>query len=191
MKNGYVHPSAIVESADIGEGTRVWAFVHILPGAKIGKNCNIGDNGYVEAGAVIGDNVTLKNQVCVWEGITIEDDVFVGPCVSFTNDLNPRSPRMPEARVRYSQKQNWLVRTIVEKGATIGANATILAGVRLGQYSFVAAGATVSKDVEPFALMVGAPAQKVGYVCRCGQRIEGSFPAERCDDCGTTADFFR
>ena len=182
---------ALVESSHIGVGTRVWAYAHILPGVIIGENCNIGDHSYVEAGAVIGSNVTLKNHVCVWEGITLEDDVFVGPFVSFTNDLNPRSPRMPEARDRYSDKENWLVQTVVEKGATIGASATILGGLRIGQYSFVAAAAIVTTDVEPFTLMVGTPARKAGHVCLCGRRLRKRFPSEGCDHCGTTAELFR
>ena len=185
------HPTAIIESTQVGDGTRIWAYVHVLPDAVIGSDCNIGDHGFVESGAVIGNNVTVKNHVCVWDGVTLEDDVFVGPFVCFTNDLHPRSPRMPEARARYADKENWLVRTIVQRGATIGANATIVGGVRLGRYSFVAAGATVTADVEPFALMMGAPARKVSDVCRCGQRLSDGFPDVDCEACGTTREFFQ
>ncbi len=190
MNDRFVHPSAIVENTDIGNGTRVWAYSHVLRGARVGENCTICDHGYIESGAVIGNNVTLKNHVCVWEGITIEDDVFVGPYVAFTNDLHPRSRRMPEVRARYAEKKNWLVKTVIEKGVTIGANATIVCGVRLGRYSFIAAGAIVTVDVEPFSLMVGAPARKRGYVCRCGVPLEHSLAADGCDRCETTADFF-
>jgi acetyltransferase-like isoleucine patch superfamily enzyme len=187
----FVHETALVESSEIGAHTRIWAFAHVLAGARIGSNCNIGDHAFIESGAVVGNNVTLKNQVCVWDGVTLEDDVFVGPAVVFTNDLRPRSPRMPAVEERYASKSNWLVPTVVERGATIGAGAIVLAGVCLGRYCFVAAGAVVTKDVDPFALIVGAPAKKAGYVCRCGQRLNGSFPAERCDVCGTTAEFFQ
>lgn len=190
MNDRFVHPSAIVESTDIGKGTRVWAYSHVLRGARVGENCNICDHGYIESGAVIGNNVTLKNHVCVWEGITIEDDVFVGPYVAFINDLHPRSRRLPEVSARYAEKENWLVKTVIEKGVTIGANATIVCGVRLGRYSFISAGAIVTVDVEPFSLMIGAPARKRGYVCRCGRRLGHSLPVDGCDQCDTTTDFF-
>ena len=144
MTAAFVHPTALVESDSIGDGTRVWAYVHILAGAVIGRDCNIGDHGYVEGGAYIGNNVTVKNHVCVWDGVKLEDDVFVGPNAAFTNDVYPRSPRMPAARDRYRKKDNWLATTTVERGATIGANASIVAGVRIGRYGFVAAGAVVS-----------------------------------------------
>ena len=129
MTGVYVHPTAIVDIARVGAGTRIWAFAHVLAGATIGSNCNIGDHGFVEGGAVIGNNVTLKNHVCVWEGITIEDDACVGPHVAFTNDRYPRSPRMPIVRSRYEGKREWLVPTTVEKCCTIGASATIVAAV--------------------------------------------------------------
>ena len=191
MSEPYVHPSAIVESTDIGKGTRVWAFSHVLSGARVGDNCNIGDHGFIEGGAVVGNNVTLKNHVCLWEGVTLEDDIFVGPYVAFTNDRQPRSPRMPEVRERYVDKDNWLAKTVVENGVTIGANATIICGVRIGRYSFIAAGAIVTADVEPFSLMVGVPARKRGYVCRCGQKLGESFPADGCDQCDAPIEFFQ
>jgi acetyltransferase-like isoleucine patch superfamily enzyme len=173
----YIHPQALVEATEIGAGTRIWAFAHVLAGARIGSNCNLGDMTFVEGGAIIGDNVTLKNNVCVWEGVTLESGVFVGPNVAFTNDLYPRSPRMPHGKARYADKQNWLVPTIVEEGCSIGANATIVAGVRLGKYCLVAAGAVVARDVEPFALVAGCPARRIGTVCRCGTRQENGTTA--------------
>jgi len=191
MTPSYIHPTAIVDSHEVGAGTRIWAYAHVLSGAVIGENCNIGNHAYVEAGARIGNNVTLKNQVCVWDGVALDDDVFVGPCVAFTNDLYPRSPRMPHVRERYASKSNWLVPTVVEQGATIGANATIVGGLRLGRYCMVAAGAVVTRDVEPFALVVGAPARKLGHVCRCGQRLGETFPDTQCLSCGATAELFR
>lgn len=181
------HSSAIVESDDIGGETRIWAYAHVLRGARIGTRCNIGDHCFVESGAVIGNNVTLKNHVCVWEGVRLADDVFVGPLACFTNDLNPRSPRMAEVGARYAEKRNWLTPTIVERGCTIGANATIVAGVTLGEYSFIAAGAVVTADVEPYALVMGCPARQVGHVCRCGQRRDEDISDEVCPQCGIRA----
>ena len=191
LKDVFVHPTAIVESNTIGKDSRIWAYVHVMRGASIGNNCNIGDHGYVETGAVIGDNVTIKNHVCVWEGIEIEDDVFVGPYVSFTNDLYPRSGRMPESRTRHAQKENWLVRTVIEKGCSIGANATVLGGVRLGRYCFVAAGAIVTRDVEPYSQMIGCPANRAGYMCRCGRRLGPNLQSSICPQCGILPDLPR
>jgi acetyltransferase-like isoleucine patch superfamily enzyme len=181
--HSYAHPTALVESETIGEGTRIWAYAHVLPGARVGANCNIGDHAFVESGAVLGNNITLKNHVCVWEGVTLENDVFVGPHVAFTNDRYPRSPRMPQVRERYAEKDRWLVQTVVEQGCSIGANATILPGVRLGRYCVIAAGAVVTKDVEPFALMMGAPARRVGTVCVCGQPLAVPSVSGSCANC--------
>lgn len=184
MKDVFVHPAALVESQSVGAGTRVWAFAHILAGAQVGTNCNVGDHAFIESGARVGDNVTVKNHVCIWEGVTIEDDCFLGPHVMFTNDPYPRSPRMQEVVERYSQRENWLLPTVVERGCSIGANATILPGIRLGEYSMVAAGAIVTHDVKPYALVVGTPARQVGIVCRCGARIEDNSSAS-CTGCGS------
>ena len=183
-----IHDKAIVDDIDaIGTDTNVWAFAHVMAGAKIGNHCNLGDHAFVEAGAIIGDNVTLKNGVLVWEGVVIEDDVFVGPRVTFTNDRFPRSPRMENVKPHYSKKSNWLVETIVRKGCSIGASATICPDVELGKYSMVAAGAVVTKDVEPFSLVMGSPARAVGYVCRCGQKLSGHYLNTDCTNCGETA----
>jgi acetyltransferase-like isoleucine patch superfamily enzyme len=182
----YVHPLALVESDQIGAGTRVWAFAHVMAGARVGRNCNICDHAFVETGAVVGDNVTLKNNVSIWAGVTIEDDVFVGPNATFTNDRYPRSARMREARDRYSSTANWLLPTIVERGASIGASATLLPGIRAGRYSMIAAGSVATSDIEPFALMIGAPARLAGYVCRCGQRLANRPVDEHCERCRET-----
>jgi acetyltransferase-like isoleucine patch superfamily enzyme len=181
--NHFAHPTAIVESEEIGAGTRIWAYAHVLSQARIGANCNVGDHAFIESGAVLGDNVTLKNHVCVWEGVTIEDDVFVGPHVAFVNDLYPRSPRMPEARERYADKSQWLTTTVLERGCSVGANATILGGLRLGRYCLIAAGAVVTRDVAPFALMAGSPARRVGTVCRCGTKLPEPAPDPVCCTC--------
>jgi acetyltransferase-like isoleucine patch superfamily enzyme len=186
MADIYFHPAALVETDAIGAGTRVWAFAHVMRGAHLGNNCNVGDHVFVESGAIIGNNVTLKNNVCVWAGITLDDDVFVGPNATFTNDRYPRSPRMREAATRYETPERWLALTVVERGVSIGANVTVVPGLRLGRYSMIAAGAVVTTDVTPFALMVGAPARAVGYVCRCGQKLFGDYRTTSCDACGET-----
>ena len=184
METAFFHPTALVESQSVGAGTRVWAFAHILAGAKVGTNCNVGDHAFIESGAHVGNNVTVKNHVCIWDGVTIEDDCFIGPHVMFTNDPYPRSPRMPEVVERYGQRENWLLPTVVERGCSIGANATILPGVRLGEYCMIAAGAIVTHDVQPFALVMGTPARQVGTVCRCGAKIEDISSAS-CRGCAS------
>ena len=166
----FQHPSALVESAAVGAGTRIWAFAHVLQGARIGGHCNLGDHCFVEGGARIGNNVTIKNGVAIWDGVVVRDNVFVGPFAVFTNDLAPRSPRFPAAARRYSSR-GWLSRTVVEEGASIGANATILCGLRVGRFAMIAAGAGVTRVVPAYALMVGVPARQVGWVCECGTRL--------------------
>ena len=159
----FVHPTAVVEEgAIIGEGTRIWHFVHVRSGAKIGKNCNIGKDVYIDVGVEIGNNVKIQNGVSVYRGVKIEDDAFIGPHAVFTNDLYPRS-----------FNQDWeLVPTLVKKGASIGANATIVCGVTIGEYAMVGAGAVVTKDVPPHGLVYGNPARLRGFVCVCGRRLE-------------------
>jgi acetyltransferase-like isoleucine patch superfamily enzyme len=166
----YIHPTALVESDTIGEGTRIWAFVHVMKDAPIGANCNIGDHTFVESGAAIGNGVTIKNGNMIWEGVTLEDGVFVGPHAFFTNDLYPRSARLPEAAARY-ETHDWLALTRVKRGASIGAAAVIIAGTAVGEYAMIGAGAVVTRDVPPHALMVGNPARRVGWVCACGEKL--------------------
>lgn len=182
-----VHPTALVESDDIGSGSSIWAFVHVMKGAKLGSNVNVGDHAFIESGAIVGSNVTIKNQVLIWEGVQIEDNCFIGPRVTFTNDRNPRSPRMPSSQERYRDKGNWLARTLVRHGSSIGAAATICPGVVLGEYCMIAAGAVVTSNVPPFAMMMGVPAKHVGDVCSCGQRLEGRYDETDCKYCGMTA----
>jgi UDP-2-acetamido-3-amino-2,3-dideoxy-glucuronate N-acetyltransferase len=182
----FVHPHALCDSDQIGAGTQIWAFAHIMKGAVVGRDCNIGDHSFIEAGARIGDRVTVKNQAMVWDGVEIEDDVFIGPGVSFTNDAFPRSPRtkLPAVAARYRSRARWLLRTRVGHGASIGARCVILAGVQIGAYAMVAAGAVVTRDVAVHALVAGTPARGVGWVCRCGARLRqvrtGSW---RCPQC--------
>lgn len=158
-----IHPTALVESTQIGEGTRIWAFVHVLPGAVIGRSCNLCDHVYVEGGARIGDHVTIKNHVAVWDGVRIEDEVFVGPSVTFTNVKNPR--------VGFKKRREEFLPTVIETGATLGAGSVILCGVRVGCYAMVAAGAVVIRDVAPFQMVAGNPAAPKGWACVCGARL--------------------
>jgi len=179
----FVHPSAIVEAQQIGPGTRIWAFTHVLAGVSIGADCNIGDYCYIESGVVIGDEVTIKNGNMLWEGITLEDGVFVGPQVCFTNDLYPRSPRLPQARKRYDGR-DWLLPTLVKRGASLGAGAVMLAGITIGEFAMVGAGAIVASDVPPYALAIGSPARIRGWVCQCGQRLRFEKQEATCNACG-------
>ena len=154
MSDFFAHPNALVESNRVGHGTRVWAFAHILPGAVIGAECNICDGVFIENDVVVGDRVTVKCGVQLWDGVRLEDDVFIGPNATFTNDRFPRSRQYPEA----------FAQTVVRKGASIGANATLLPGVTIGQGAMVGAGAVVTKDVPPYAVVTGNPARIRGYV---------------------------
>jgi UDP-2-acetamido-3-amino-2,3-dideoxy-glucuronate N-acetyltransferase len=176
MSAPFIHESSYVDDgAEIGAGTRIWHFCHVMPGARIGRDCSLGQNVVVMNGVRIGNNVKIQNNVSVYEGVELEDDVFCGPSMVFTNVINPRSA--------VSRKHEYR-RTLVRRGATIGANATVVCGVTLGEYSFVGAGAVVTRDVEPFALVVGMPARRVGWMCRCGERLADSG-AGTCESCGT------
>jgi UDP-2-acetamido-3-amino-2,3-dideoxy-glucuronate N-acetyltransferase len=179
-----IHSHALVETADIGEGTAIWAFAHVMSGVQIGSHCNIGDHTFLETGSRIGNNVTIKNQVTIWEGIVIEDDCFIGPRVTFTNDRFPRSPRMPAVANRYSDKKNWLCPTVVRRGCSIGAAVVICPGIELGAYSQIAAGAVVTKNVAPFSMVRGNPARHCQSVCACGQLLIGDWREALCQHCG-------
>lgn len=183
MVDFYAHPDSLVESQQIGAGTRIWAFTHIMPNVVIGINCNIGDHCYIESGAIIGNCVTIKNGNMIWDGVALDDGVFVGPHVFFTNDLYPRSPRLPQAHGRYSNHE-WLVPTFVKKGASLGAGAVILAGVIIGEYATVGAGAVVTRSVPAHALVVGNPARTRGWVCQCGQPLAFQREHANCSSCG-------
>ena len=169
----FVHALALCESDDVGPRTRIWAFAHVLGGARIGADCNVGDHAFVEGGAVVGDGVTIKNGVLLWSGVTVEDEVFLGPGVVFTNDASPRAP--------YPKGPAGWRATLVRRGATVGANATVLPGLTIGRWAMVGAGSVVTADVAAHALVVGNPARRVGWACRCGQTL----PAElTCAACG-------
>jgi acetyltransferase-like isoleucine patch superfamily enzyme len=168
----YVHPRGLNESADVGSGTRIWAFAHVMKGARIGRNCNIGECSYVEGGAVLGDWVTVKNGVSVWDMVTCENHVFLGPNAVLTNDPLPRSH--PDSRGR---REKWKP-TLLQEGATVGANATIVCGTTLGRWCYIGAGAVVTKDVPDHALVVGNPGRPAGWVCRCAKKLPASLECE-------------
>jgi acetyltransferase-like isoleucine patch superfamily enzyme len=183
--DAFVHPTALVPPGAIGAGTRIWAFTNVQSGASIGDNCTLGDHCFVESGATIGDCVTIKNGNAIWDGIVLENGTFVGPGVVFTNDLHPRSPRLPEASERYADRA-WLERTIIRRGASIGGGAVIVAGITIGEFALVAAGATVTRDVRAHALMVGSPARVAGWICSCGQRLVVDGLTATCRSCDRT-----
>ncbi len=185
MNQVFIHPTALVESSQISSGTRIWAFVHVMPDVVIGANCNIGDHCFIESGAIIGDNVTIKNGNMIWEGVTLEEGVFVGPHVFFTNDLYPRSPRLIQAQARYRDHQ-WLCTTLVKRGATLGAGAVILADHTIGEFAMIGAGAVVTRDVPPYALVTGNPARVKKWVCQCGKPLKFYKGVATCNDCELT-----
>jgi acetyltransferase-like isoleucine patch superfamily enzyme len=160
----FSHPSALVESSQIGKGTRIWAFVHVMEDAQIGEACNLCDHVFVESRVRIGNQVTIKNGVALWDGVVLEDRVFVGPNAVFTNDKNPR--------VAYHKKPEEFLSTIVRAGASIGANVTIVCGVEIGRHAFVGAGAVVTRHVPDYAIVVGNPARLKGYMCECGNKVQ-------------------
>lgn len=165
-----IHPTSEIQTKNIGPETVVWQYVVILPGARIGDNCNINAFCFIENDVVIGNRVTVKCGVYIWDGITIEDDVHIGPDVTFTNDLYPRSKRDFN-----------IVRTVIKKGASVGANATILAGITIGEYALIGAGSILTKNVPNNTLWIGTPARLRGYVCNCGQKLDSSLVCSHCD----------
>ncbi|MBO0780405.1 MAG: N-acetyltransferase [Ktedonobacteraceae bacterium] len=185
----YVHPTAEVEEgATVGVGTRIWRQVHVRAQASIGEECNIGKGVYIESGVRIGSRVKIQNHVSLFEGVIIEDGVFIGPHVCFTNDLYPRAIT-PDGRLKVAE--DWEVTpTLVQYGASIGANATIVCGVKIGTFALVGAGSVVTKDVPPYTLVLGNPARLLGYVCRCARRLavheEDGKRTGWCEICGET-----
>lgn len=181
-KKYFVHPTSVIdEPVEIGEGTKIWHFCHVMQGAEIGERCSFGQNVFVGSRVTIGNNVKVQNNVSIYDNVYIEDDVFCGPSMVFTNVVNPRShiPRKDEYKD-----------TFVKRGASIGANATIVCGVTLGRFCFIGAGAVITKDVPAYALMVGVPAKLIGWMCHCGVRLD--LPAKTdvhkkavCPECGS------
>ncbi len=163
-KNFFAHETAVIDhGSDIGRGTKIWHFSHIMAGCVIGENCNIGQNVVVSPGVTLGKNVKVQNNVSIYTGVICEDDVFLGPSMVFTNVINPRSA---------VNRKNEYMKTFVKKSATIGANATIVCGVTLGEFCFVGAGTVVTKDVKPYALVVGNPSRQIGWMSEYGHRLE-------------------
>lgn len=172
------HPLSIVDTGcEIGSGTRIWAGTHVMRGARIGEGCNIGENCFIEGGVVVGNAVTVKNNVALYDGAVVEDDVFLGPSCVFTNVINPRA---------FVSRKHAFRKTIVQKGASIGANATLICGHTVGRYAFVGAGAVVSRDVPDYALVYGTPAKIHGWVCKCGCKLAFRDNMAVCAECGST-----
>lgn len=175
MKNSsiFIHETSYIDDiVKIGNGTKIWHFTHIQSGAKIGEYCTIGQNVNISNNVIVGSHVKIQNNVSVYEGVELEDGVFCGPSCVFTNDLTPRA-RFPKGREHY-------VKTLVKEGATIGANATVVCGHTIGKYAMIAAGAVVTNDVADYALMMGIPAQRKGWVCECGQVLEDKLICKKC-----------
>lgn len=175
-KNFYAHETSIINNnAEIGEGTRIWQFCNIMDNVKIGQGCNIGQNVFIENGVIIGNHVKIKNNISMYSGVICEDDVFLGPNCVFTNVINPRS---------FIERKDKFKTTIVKKGATIGANATILCGNTIGRYALIGAGAVVTQNINDYELVVGNPAKKIGYVCMCGCTLKSEDNILSCHECG-------
>jgi UDP-2-acetamido-3-amino-2,3-dideoxy-glucuronate N-acetyltransferase len=179
----FVHPTAVVDSPEtsiIGDKTKVWHFTHIMSNVKIGESVNIGQNVFIASNVVIGNGVKIQNNVSLYDGLVVEDDVFLGPSVVFTNVRRPRA--FISQAMSYEQ-------TIIKKGATIGANSTIICGVSIGEYAFVGAGAVVTKSIPPYGKVYGTPARLVGFVCVCGEDLQSIYSHHFCPSCKRNYDF--
>jgi UDP-2-acetamido-3-amino-2,3-dideoxy-glucuronate N-acetyltransferase len=175
-RNYFIHPTAIVdEPVEIGEGTKIWHFSHVMSGAKIGRNCMIGQNAFISSGAILGNNIKIQNNVSIFDGVILEDDVFCGPSMVFTNVFNPRS---------FISRRKEFRQTVVGRGATVGANATVICGNKIGQYAFIGASSVVTKDVPDYALVYGNPGQVKGWVCQCAEGIIFRAGKAICKTCG-------
>ncbi len=172
----FIHPTTVVDDpAEIGEGTKVWHFSHIMPDVRIGINCTIGQNVFISSGAVLGNNIKVQNNVSIYDGVVLEDEVFCGPSMVFTNVFNPRS---------FISRRKEFRKTLVKRGATLGANVTIVCGNTIGQYAFIGAGSVVTKDVPDYALVYGNPGKVEGWVCECAEEIVFRSGKAVCRACG-------
>ena len=174
-RNFFAHPLALVDTDEVGEHTRIWAFAHVMQGAHVGSDCNLGEHTFIEGGASLGNNVTVKNGVSVWARVTVEDNCFLGPHCVFTNDMNPRAyiKKGPEG----------LLPTLIKANSTIGANATIVCGNTIGRFAFVGAGSVVIRDVQEYALVAGNPARQIGWICECAEKLPMKASAAIGDSC--------
>jgi UDP-2-acetamido-3-amino-2,3-dideoxy-glucuronate N-acetyltransferase len=178
-----IHPSAIIDTgAQIGEGSRIWHWVHVCAGAKIGTDCSLGQNVFVGNRVVIGNNVKIQNNVSVYDGVTIEDSVFCGPSMVFTNVYNPRSAFSRRDEYRF---------TLVRRGVTLGANCTVVCGIEIGEYAFIAAGAVINRNVKPYSLMAGVPARQIGWMSRFGERLDLPLSGNATASCPHTGDTYQ
>ena len=174
-KNYYAHPTAVIDpGCEIGNGTRIWHFSHVMSEARIGERCNLGQNVMIASGVVLGNNVKVQNNVSIYTGVIIEDDVFCGPSMVFTNVIIPRSHIVRRHEYKH---------TLVKRGASLGANSTVVCGTTIGRYAFVGAGAVVTHDVQDYALVVGVPARQAGWVCYCGVRLPSDIGVVACAQC--------
>ncbi len=174
--NYFAHETAVIdEPADIGDGSRIWHFTHVMSGAKIGENCILGQNVYIGSRAVLGNNVKIQNGVSIYDGVILEDDVFCGPSMVFTNVINPRS---------FVNRKDEFRETLIRKGASIGANATVVCGVTIGRYAMIGAGCVITRDVAPFALVYGTPGRFKGWICKCGISLPEGTGTLECGPCG-------
>jgi UDP-2-acetamido-3-amino-2,3-dideoxy-glucuronate N-acetyltransferase len=172
----FAHPTAVIDQpCQIGDGTKIWHFSHVMEKSVLGEGCNLGQNVVVSPGVRLGRNVKVQNNVSLYTGVELEDDVFCGPSMVFTNVVNPRS---------HINRKNEYRKTLVKQGATLGANSTVVCGTTIGRYAFVAAGAVVTRDIADYALVMGVPAKHVGWVCMCGERLPEGTEVVACTACG-------
>jgi UDP-2-acetamido-3-amino-2,3-dideoxy-glucuronate N-acetyltransferase len=176
MNSYFVHQSAVIdEGAEIGPGTNIWHFSHIMQGCRIGSNCIIGQNVFLASGVILGDGVKIQNNISIYTGVKCEDDVFIGPSVVFTNVINPRA---------FIERKHEYRSTIIKRGASIGANSTIICGVTIGSYALIGAGSVVTRDIPAYALAFGSPARIKGWVCKCGVKLDFTEAEAACKTCG-------